>query len=67
METRNLNVDFFKFLGTLLVILAHTGLTGVAFELRTFDVVMLVFASGLTLKYHGTTWKDYFSYVKNAF
>lgn len=63
MQARDYKVDIIKFIGTLLVLLAHTSISGFLFEVRTFDVVMLVFASGLTLKFHGTNIYSYISYI----
>lgn len=45
---RNYSLDFLKTLGLLLIILAHTSLpkTSVLFALRTFDVTLMILASG---------------------
>lgn len=67
MGKRNLSVDVLKTVGILCVILAHTAPQNWLFHVRVFDVCMLVFASGITLKYHGKTWKDYVSYLVKRF
>ena len=64
---RNLLVDILKSIGTIGVIIAHLLPPLWLFNLRTFDVVALVFASGLTLKWHGETFKGYCSYVVKRF
>jgi len=49
------------------VVLAHTNPPDWLFNIRVFDVCMLVFASGLTLKYHGNSWKEYLLYLVKRF
>lgn len=66
-SNRNLLVDILKSIGTIGVIIAHLLPPFWLFNLRTFDVVALVFASGLTLKWHGETFKEYCSYVIKRF
>lgn len=65
---RSFQVDLLKCIGTLLVILAHVEYTPKwLFYLRSFDVVALVFASGITLKWHGESYNDYFCYIWKRF
>lgn len=66
MNNRDKKVDVLKFIGTLLVILAHVNPPRILFDIRTFDVVALVFASGLTLKNIGG-YKDYCKYILKRF
>lgn len=60
---RNLSIDLLRAIGLLMVILAHVGPCALLFELRAFDVVLMVFVSGLTFAIK----KDfnYVQYVKN--
>ena len=50
-----------RVLGLFLVIMAHCGVSGFLFELRNFDVTMLIFVSAFVfaIGYRGD-WKDYF-------
>ena len=66
MNNRDKKVDVLKFIGTLLVILAHVNPPRILFDIRTFDVVALVFASGLTLKNIGG-YKGYCKYILKRF
>ena len=45
-DTRNITIDILKTLGIILVILAHTNPPTFIFQLRNFDVVLLVILSG---------------------
>lgn len=58
---RNLNIDFLRFIGLLLVILAHVQTPHWLHELRCFDVPMMLFCSGLTCK--GRSFGNYWSYI----
>ncbi len=68
MKVRNLTVDILRVIGILLVIMAHCGFPNTIFELRTFDVVLLVFVSGISyfLTSQSKTEK-YFSYILKRF
>ncbi len=46
MKNRNQTIDLLRVIGLFLVIAAHCSLDGLFFELRQFDVVLLVFCSG---------------------
>lgn len=46
---RDPSIDFLRFIGISLIILAHVSPSGVIFELRSFDVPLMIFISGLTL------------------
>ena len=60
---RDTKVDIMRVLGTLLVMLAHVATPAVLQKIRSFDVVMLVFISGLSFcfsentKYGSYLWK----------
>ena len=45
---RNQSIDVLRAIGLLMVIIAHVRPCRTIFELRTFDVVLMVFVSGLT-------------------
>ena len=60
MEKRDSTIDLLRVLGTLLVIQAHVKIPKVMSEIRIFDVVLLVFISGMSLKY--AKYKHYFVY-----
>lgn len=62
MEKRDSVIDFLRVCGTFLVILAHVKIPKITSEIRTFDVVLLVFISGMSLKY--SQHKQYFLYLK---
>lgn len=47
MRERNITVDILKTLGMLLIILAHVNPPNIIFQLRNFDVPLLVILSGL--------------------
>lgn len=67
IRERNTVVDTLKAVGILCVVFAHVNPPWYLFDIRTFDVCMLVFASGMTLKYHAGTWTDYFLYIQKRF
>ncbi|KJL04080.1 acyltransferase family protein [Priestia aryabhattai] len=49
VKKRDLRIDALRFIGTLLVILAHVGAPAWIQNIRTFDVVMLVLISGMSI------------------
>ena len=59
---RDSTIDLLRVLGTFLVILAHVKIPKFISEIRTFDVVLLVFISGMSLRYGSH--KQYFAYIK---
>lgn len=48
---RDLKIDILRTIGILLVILAHVKLPELVRSIRSFDVVMLVFISGMSFAY----------------
>lgn len=64
MRERNYIVDIIKAIGCLLIILAHINPPKFIGNLRIFDVVLMVFASGLTLK---AVRGNYFAYILKRF
>ena len=59
---RDLRIDFLKFVGLVMIILAHSGPPGGIFQLRNFDVPLMVFCSGFVFSY-GVSYSGYLSYV----
>ncbi|MCG5610684.1 acyltransferase family protein [Klebsiella pneumoniae] len=45
---RNMTIDVMRVMGLLLIILAHVNPPGILFQLRTFDVPMMIFVSGVS-------------------
>lgn len=64
MENRDLNIDILRFIGTLLIILAHVGAPLFIHNLRTFDVVLLILLSGISLT-RSKSIKSYGRYLKS--
>ena len=64
MRERNYIVDIIKAIGCMLIILAHINPPKFIGNLRIFDVVLMVFASGLTLK---AVRGNYFAYILKRF
>lgn len=56
---RILSIDLLRAIGLFMIILAHIGPCPLLFELRAFDVVLMVFVSGLTF-----SMKKDFNYVQ---
>ena len=46
LSTRNIKLDTLRFIGLLLIILAHTNPPAILFQLRNFDVPLMVIVSG---------------------
>lgn len=59
---RDLRIDFLKFVGLVMIILAHSGPPGGIFQLRNFDVPLMVFCSGFVFSY-AVSYSGYLSYV----
>jgi peptidoglycan/LPS O-acetylase OafA/YrhL len=49
-ERRNISLDIARTIGTLLIVLAHVGAPKLVNNIRSFDVVLLVFVSGYCIK-----------------
>lgn len=65
-KERSFAVDVLKTIGILGIILAHVDPPQWLFDIRVFDVCMLVFASGLTLKGEAVR-TNYFAYLWKRF
>ena len=48
MSTRDLSIDYLRFLGLSLIILAHASVPFTLAQIRCFDVPLMIFISGLT-------------------
>lgn len=51
MKERNLSFDVFRLVGLFLIMLAHSSPPEWLFQLRNFDVPLLILASGVTYAY----------------
>ncbi|MBT2738390.1 acyltransferase [Bacillus sp. ISL-7] len=66
VQKRDINLDILRFIGTLLVILAHVGPPTLVQNIRTFDVIMLIVVSGMSI--HKSRYSNNFlSYIYNRF
>ena len=48
MNTRDLSIDYLRFVGLSLIILAHASVPFTLTQIRCFDVPLMIFISGLT-------------------
>lgn len=62
METRNNYIDFLRFIGLSLIILAHVHAPNIIHQIRCFDVPLMLFVSGLAYsnKDVKASWKKFF-------
>lgn len=65
-EQRDTRLDFMRALGTLTIIVPHVLSPDLLVQVRTFDVVMLVFVSGMSYAYQAVNKRkiEYYQYVK---
>lgn len=65
--TRNTRIDFLKFVGLSLIILAHVSPPYAVFQFRNFDVPLMVMAAGMAyaISRRNAHDFDYVNYVKN--
>lgn len=65
-EQRDTRLDFMRALGTLTIIVPHVLSPDFLIQVRTFDVVMLVFVSGMSYTYQAVNKRriEYCQYVK---
>ena len=57
LQKRDPSIDLLRFIGLTMIILAHIGLsrsTSLLFQLRSFDVPLMVFTSGLAFSGRNT-------------
>lgn len=67
MKERNVSIDIMRFVGILLIILAHVKPPHLLFEIRDFDVPMMVFISGASYFLSKKRAQGVFSYVLSRF
>lgn len=67
MVSRNTTIDLMRLAGILLIILAHVNPPNVLFQIRTFDVPMMVFVSGMSYYYSGKTNVRIVPYILSRF
>lgn len=67
-KQRDFSIDVLRFTGLIFIILCHVGPPETVFNLRNFDVSMLVFASGLSFAAQGRDYlgsgQDYLGYIR---
>ena len=65
-EQRDMRLDFMRALGTLTIIVPHVLSPDILVQIRAFDVVMLVFVSGMSYAYQNINGHslEYHQYVK---
>lgn len=64
LKKRNPSIDLMRFIGLTMIILAHIGLSrssSLLFQLRSFDVPLMVFTYGLA--FSGRSTGPYFSFI----
>ena len=64
---RNVTIDILRLCGLLLIMLAHVNPPNVIFQIRTFDVPMMVFVSGVSYYLSKKANVDFFSYAYSRF
>lgn len=63
---RDMRLDFMRALGTLTIIVPHVLSPNILVQIRAFDVVMLVFVSGMSYAYQAMNGQslEYYQYIK---
>lgn len=65
---RNTDYDFLRFIGIACIILAHVGVNGVMFQIRNFDVPLMVLLSGISFsQFSSKNYSSYISYIQSRF
>lgn len=60
---RNSKIDLLRFIGLSMIIFAHVGSYGVLFQIRNFDVPLMVLVSGMSFGLSYKISEKYFSYL----
>lgn len=60
---RDDRIDILRFLGLIMIIFAHVGPPKILFQLRNFDVPLMVLVSGMSFGLSYTVSKTYLSYI----
>lgn len=66
-KERDLSIDFFRFIGMTAIIFAHSEPSHLLFQIRNFDVPLMVFVSGYSAFNFSSKSKDLSAYVKDRF
>ncbi len=66
-KERDLSIDFFRFIGMTAIIFAHSDIPKFLFQLRNFDVPLMVFVSGYSAFNFSSKSHDLSAYVKDRF
>ena len=66
-KERDFSIDFLRFIGLAAIILAHSDIPKLLFQLRNFDVPLMVFVSGYSAYNFSTKSKDTWAYVSDRF
>jgi fucose 4-O-acetylase-like acetyltransferase len=67
IKTRDNKFDVLRIIGLLCIILAHTNPSGILFQLRNFDVPLMVMVSGAVFGYSASNNKlPYLKYAKKT-
>lgn len=64
---RDVTIDILRVCGLLLIMLAHVNPPNLIFQIRTFDVPMMVFVSGVSYFLSKKADVSYFSYAFSRF
>lgn len=68
IDNRNTSLDFLRFLGISAIIMAHMDAPPAVFQIRNFDVPMMVLLAGVSyLQYSSKHYTNYFSYLYSRF
>lgn len=63
IDNRDYSIDFLRFLGLTMIILAHTDVPGILFQARNFDVPLMVLISGVAYSLSHQKKERYISYI----
>jgi fucose 4-O-acetylase-like acetyltransferase len=63
---RDLRIDLLRFIGISLIIFAHTSPPSILFQMRNFDVPLMVVLSGMSFSLSGMK-SSYFEYIFGRF
>lgn len=65
---RNINLDFLRFMGISAIILAHMDAPGIVFQVRNYDVPLIVLIAGISyLQYSSKNYLHYGDYLFSRF
>lgn len=64
MMNRDLNIDLLRVIGTMSVMIAHVSPPSWLYQMRAFDVVLLVLISGMSFTLSNTNEVKYISYLR---